>query len=190
MHLLILLISLLLPNTHQVLAGGLSPPTLYTQVMVDTRLEDPPRYSGVGFAPRPTKGATLGFQIFLPQVAGNSAFSYLINFGPTEGFSKYFMIQDAKTWVRFTITSPDGQVNLAESQVDLKGSSASSARSIHFVAPPNVHGSGHIATLSLQAIEDVPPDLRLKLEVNVATYATTPPSRLLQMKAQATIHLQ
>jgi hypothetical protein len=190
MRLIISLFSILFLPSIQISAGPLSPPNLNTQILVDTKVENPPSYNGVWFAPRPSQGGTIGIQIFVPQAAGKPAFSYLIDFGPTKDFTKYFTIQDANTWIRYSITQPSGQITVKESQVTLTGPASSSSRSIHFMASPSVHQSGQIATLVLRAIENPPANFALRLDVNVAVYATTPPSRLLQMKGQATVQLQ
>ncbi len=186
-----ILFLILLVLAPEIVSGrGLSPPNLQTQILVDTRVEDPPTYNGVSFAPRPATGSTIGIQVFVPAAAGKSAFSYLIDFGSTVDFNKYFTVQDAKSWIRFSLTQPDGQVTVKESQVDLKGPPGSSSRSIHFIAPPSVHWSGQIATITLLARETPPQGLQLNLDVNVAVYSTTYPIRILQMKGQAAVYLQ
>ena len=131
MRLVISLFSILFLSFSQLSAGALSPPNLNIQILVDTKVEDPPSYNGVWFAPRPSQGGTIGIQIFVPQAAGKSAFSYLIDFGPTKKFTKDFTIQDANTWIRYSITQPSGQITIKESQVTLNGPASSSSRSIY-----------------------------------------------------------
>ncbi len=195
MHLLVRLIVLIFlfgdAATAQRL-GGLSPPFGRVVVLVDTRSEDPPVYSGVTTASPPGQGETLEVQVFVPQAAGKMAFGYIFQFDDTHKvFTDNFKISAAKAWATIPVLDASGQtVEYILSQMDMPTlkDSSNPGRSISFVNPPAVPDNGVVATFVLEARQDVPRDVPLKFTVSVTVYSTTPPTRLWNMKAQQAIY--
>jgi hypothetical protein len=49
-------------------------------ILIDSNVEDPPRYNGRGAIPRPAEGDSIEFQIFMPDAAGLEAYSFQLAF--------------------------------------------------------------------------------------------------------------
>jgi hypothetical protein len=171
--------------------GGLAPPIRQVIMLVDTRSEDPPVYSGVATAPALAQGQTLDVQVFVPEAAGKMVFGYFLHFDDTDNvFADNFTILAAKAWATVPVLNASGQTvdfKLAQSDMPTLKDSSNPGRSITFANPPAVPSNGVVATFTLKARRDVPRDQFLRFTVSVCVYSTTPPSRLWNMVAQQTV---
>ena len=152
LHISILLVGILLHGAAGAEAlDGLSPPTHQIQVLADTRIEDPPVFSGATSAPLPGPGERIELQVFIPAAAGKEAYGYIVEFDDADGaFSRAFTISDAYTWAVAQVYDQTGWRRIAR-RIDMPGpvGSAGPGRSILFANSPIVPASGLIATLVL-----------------------------------------
>ena len=168
---------------------GLSPPIHQIQVLADTRIEDPPVYSGATTAPLPGPGERIELQVFVPAAAGKEAYGYIVEFDDADGaFSEAFTISDAYTWAVAQILDQAGWRQIAR-RIDMPApvGSAGPGRSILFANSPIVPASGLIATLILDVNGTVSRARPLRFTASAAVHATTPPTRIWHYKAQQTV---
>jgi len=180
------------------LAGGasgdgrvLSPPIRQVQLIVDSRVESPPVPNGGPFATRPRQGERLAFQVYVPEAVGLSAFGYVLEFDNTDHvFSDYFGVQSAQTWlVKLVRDNPSAPVRAlleARDMPTLVGSDAPGCAGL-FVDRPGVSPNGLVATFTLLAKQDVPPDLPLNVTVSATVLSRTSPERLWCFRAKQAI---
>ena len=170
---------------------GLSPPIRKVKVLVDTRVEDPPVYSGATALPLPTQGETVELQVFLPDAAGRKAFGYILEFDNTGGrFTDNFTIKSARIWKVVPVLDSQGRpTGYAWSASDMNAplNSDGPGRSALFAVPLTVPANGLIASLSLEARRNVDRAAPLRLNVSVAVFSITPPTRLWHLRAQQVI---
>ena len=171
--------------------GVLSPPIWHVQLLVDSRVETPPVPNGGPTAPLPRKGEQLAFQVFVPRVAGHSAFGYVLEFDNAgHVFTDHFEIQSAQTWlVRLVRDSAGAGFRALLEPRDMRtlvGSGAPGCSGL-FVDRPGVPPNGLVATFTLMAKQDVPPDLPLSITVSATVLSRTAPVRLWCFRAQQAI---
>ena len=170
--------------------AGLSPPVQRITMLVDTRSEDPPTYSGMARAPRPQAGAVLDLQVFAPDAAGMTAYAYIVQFDDTgSAFAAYFTVEAAGSWTARTLPDATGRPSEVLTRTDMGIPSAGTSPGVSGLFPdrPSVPASGLIATITLRAVRDVPPDVPLTLKLSVAVYSITSPTRLWHMIATRTV---
>lgn len=158
--------------------------------MIDSNVEAPPRYNGTGTLPRPAEGNSIEFQIFMPDARGLEAYSFQLAFQDTGSiFSNHFDILSATTEARPLLPVPEDKrlPDFRALQLDSPRGSAGPHRSTLLITPWHVSFSGLIGIVKLLAKKDIPPDLPLVLDVNIAVLSKTPPTRLFIMKARQKI---
>ena len=159
-------------------------------ILIDSNVEDPPRYNGRGAIPRPAEGDSIEFQVFMPDAAGLEAYSFQLAFQDTGAiFSDYFDILAASTEARPLLPVPDDQKlpEFRALQLDSPRGSDGPHRSALLITPWHVSYTGLIGVVKLLAKKDIPSDLPLVLDVNIAVLSKTPPTRLFIMKARQEI---
>ena len=190
LHISILLVGILLHGAAGAEAlDGLSPPTHQIQVLADTRIEDPPVFSGATSAPLPGPGERIELQVFIPAAAGKEAYGYIVEFDDADGaFSRAFTISDAYTWAVAQVYDQTGWRRIAR-RIDMPGpvGSAGPGRSILFANSPIVPASGLIATLVLDVNGTVARNRPLRFTASAAVHATTPPTRIWHFRAEQTV---
>ena len=159
-------------------------------MLVDTRSEDPPAYSGVNSAPLPQAGAVLELQVFAPDAAGRPAYAYMVQFDNTRNaFTDHFTVESAVSWAARSLPDPAGRPREVVTQTSMRVPSGGGSPGVAALFPdrPSVPTSGVIATITLRAVRDVPSDVSLTLKLSVAVYSITPPTRLWHMIATRTV---
>ena len=71
---------LLISPAHSQDLFAVTPATKDFQILIDSNVEEHPRYNGGGTILRPARGATTEFRIFMPEAAGMKAYSFQIAF--------------------------------------------------------------------------------------------------------------
>lgn len=170
--------------------GGLSPPVQRITILVDTQSEDPPTYNGVTAAPLPQAGTTLELQIFAPDAAGGPAYAYTIQFdNALNAFTDHFAVQSAVSWTSDLLPGPSGRPSEVLTGTPMRIPTGGGSPGVAALYPdrPSVPSIGLIATITLKAVRDVPPDVSLRLKSSIAIYSITPPTRLWHMIATHTV---
>jgi hypothetical protein len=186
---LVVTFGLLTPIRAQELAG-LSPPIHQVQVYADTRLENPPTYSGATYAALPGPGGSVEVQVFMPEVSGMLAYGYIVEFDDSGGsFTDNFTIAESYTWAEANIRDTAGWRKVRR-RIDMPApvGSPGPGRSILFTSPPSVSASGLIATFVLNAVGVPDRNRPLRFTVSAAVFSTTPPSRIWHYNASQAIY--
>ena len=167
-----------------------SPTTKDFILLIDSNVEDPPRYNGQSAIPRPSLGDSIEFQIFMPDAAGLEAYSFQLAFQDTGStFSDHFDILSARTEARPLLPVPEDQQlpDFRALHLDSPRGSEGPQRSTMLLSPWHVSYSGLIGVVKLLAKKDIPYDLPLVLDVNITVVSKTPPTRLFIMRARQEI---
>lgn len=188
----ILLASLLVSSSSicaQELASA-TPTTREFVLLIDSQVEDPPRYSGQGAIPRPAVGDEIEFQVFMPDAAGLEAYAFQLAFQDTgQIFSEHFDILEARTEARPLLPLPEDErlPDFRALRLDSPRGSDGPLRGTLLLHPWHVSYSGLIGVVKLLAKKDIPYDLPLVLDVNITVVSKTPPTRLFIMRARQEI---
>jgi hypothetical protein len=178
-----------IPTAAQDLASA-SPTTKEFYLLIDAKVEDPPRYNGQGAIPRPAAGESTTFQIFMPNAAGLEAYAFQLAFQDTgQVFSNQFEILEARTEARPLLPVPDSRrlPDFQALELDSPRGSDGPQRGALLFTPWHVSYSGLIGVVKLLAKKDIPYDLPLVLDVNITVVSKTPPTRLFIMRARQRI---
>ena len=160
------LVATALPVAGQRHLPGLQIFDMPAPVLVDTRVESPPSYSGSRSAPYPATGQLLEFQVFVPLAAGRAGFASSIEFtGDPDTFAKQFQVRSAKDWDGTELSAVPG--------------SEGTLRTLSRMSFSDVPYSGHILTVQLAPVGpgSAPIPLRMRCSVSIASI---PPRRLMR----------
>ncbi len=160
----------------------LSPPISDSGIRIDSDVEEPPVYSGSIYVNRPSAGQRIAFQVFLPGVGSQESFGYELEFSNSAGFFEdHFTIISAITQFSIPVLDSDG-VTISSTIVkrELSGAHAT-GRSELFLIPRRISPNGFIATVTLEAKQNVPPTFPLRLNASVTILSVTSPARLWNM---------
>ncbi len=182
---------LIISPAHSQDLFAVTPATKDFQILIDSNVEEPPRYSGGGTILRPAMGATTEFQIFMPEAAGMKAYSFQIAFQDTGYiFSNHLAILSARTEARPLLPVPADQSlpGFRALQLDAPRGSKGPLRSTLLKTPWDVSFSGLIGVVKLFARKDIPYNLPLVLDVKITVLSKTRPTRLIILKARQRIY--
>ena len=167
---------------------GLSPPVRRITLLVDTKGENPPVYSGVSSAALPSTGEILEIQFFLPEAAGRQAFGYIIQFDDVDGrFSNHFTIEESKGWTTVLARDASGQENLKFLGLEAPLGAGGPSRHMTFARPVPVSVTGLLATFKLLTQQAPPRNEPLTFGFTAAIHSTTPPARLWHYRTRQSI---
>ncbi len=187
MILLVLMLAGTPPGFGQDLSGA-TPTTRVFPVFIDSRVEEPPVYSGIAPVPRPAADDSVRFQVFMPDAAALEAYGLTIYFEDQDSsFASFFEIVEIRSEVREILEDisqrPEPQ---ALSMISPEGSEGP-LRAVLFMKPWRVSDTGLIAVIELRARQDIGPEVPLVLNATVTVVSRTPPTRLLIMQARQEI---
>tara|TARA_Y100000588_G_scaffold374643_2_gene449974 strand:+ start:2955 stop:3443 length:489 start_codon:yes stop_codon:yes gene_type:complete len=136
------------PTIGQDLAGA-TPTTRVFPVFIDSRIEEPPVYSGVAPVPRPAADNSVRLQVLMPDAAALEAYGLTVYFENEDStFSTHFEIVEVRSEVREILDdatlAPDPQALEMTSPEGSEGP----LRAVLFLKPWRVSNTGLIAVSS------------------------------------------
>jgi hypothetical protein len=141
-------------------------------LLVDTKVESPATYDGSSSTASPRAGETLEFQLFVPLAAGRQTLGYNLGFSATGiDFLEYFSIS--------------GRDFSGSPIVVIRDEPVASAI---LISRPTYPSSGHIGTITLTALRDVPPGTTVFLTGRTSLADVNSAEDLLDV-SQATVDL-
>lgn len=169
------------PTIGQDLAGA-TPTTRVFPVFIDSRIEEPPVYSGVA------ADDSVRLQVLTPDAAALEAYGLTVYFENEDStFSTHFEIVEVRSEVREILDdatlAPDPQALEMTSPEGSEGP----LRAVLFLKPWRVSNTGLIAVIELRAKKDIGPQVPLVLNAKATVVSRTPPTRLLIMEARQEI---
>lgn len=168
--------------------SGATPTTRVFPVFIDSRVEEPPVYSGIAPVPIPSMDDSVRFQVFMPDAAGLEAYGITIYFEDQDNtFASFFEIVEVRSEVREIIEDATEEPEPRALSMTSPEGSAGPLRAVLFLKPWRVSNTGLIAVIELRARKDIGPDVPLVLNVSVTVVSRTPPTRLLIMQARQEI---
>ena len=140
-------------------------------VRLDTYVEHPAINHGMGIADMPQRGETLTFQIFVPRAGGLAAFESTVTLDTPD----LFRIVSAKNW----------------HQRDMARMASKAVQTFYTsrLSLAQVPSSGHIATVTLEPVENGPPLNALQISCSI-TIASIPPRRIWHMHGSQSLLLR
>ena len=187
MIVLVLMVIAAQPAFAQDLSGA-TPTTRVFPVFIDSRIEEPPVYSGIASVPRPAVDDSVRFQVFMPDAAGLEAYGLTVYFEDADStFASFFEIVEMRSEVREIIEDSTEEPEPRALSLTSPEGSEGPLRAVLFLKPWSVSNTGLIAVIELRAKKDITPEVPLVLNATVTVVSRTPPTRLLIMQARQEI---